>query len=55
MNLQYQIMNSVVNIDDSVNSPVEFLDSLDLPGMAVHVITLKIGVCVVLLWDLNPR
>jgi ATP-dependent DNA helicase PIF1 len=45
-----------MNHDEVVNYPAEFLNSLDLPGMPPHVLTLKIGVPIILLRKINsPR
>jgi len=34
--------------------PTEFLNSLDLPGMPLHILTFKIGVPVILFRNINP-
>ena len=47
-------MDSVLNQDEVVNYPTEFLNSLDLPGMPPHVLTLKVGVPIILLRNINP-
>jgi len=44
----------VINQDEVVNYPTDFLISLDLPGMLLHVLTLKIGVLIILLLNINP-
>ncbi|CAG5115735.1 unnamed protein product, partial [Candidula unifasciata] len=50
----YMSIDTVMNQDEVVNYPTEFLNSLDMPGMPPHVLTLKIGVSIILLRNINP-
>ncbi|GFX64975.1 ATP-dependent DNA helicase [Trichonephila clavipes] len=50
----YKSIDTVENQDEVVNYPTEFLNSLDLPGMPPQVLTLKFGVPIILLRNINP-
>ena len=39
--------------DEAVNYSMEFLNSLDLPGMPPHVLKLKMGVPIIMLRNIN--
>ncbi|GFS97781.1 ATP-dependent DNA helicase [Trichonephila clavipes] len=49
----YKSIDTVVEADDVVNYPSEFLNSLDIPGMPPNILKLKIGVPVIMLRNVN--
>lgn len=51
--MSYRSVDTVMNQDDIVNYPIEFLNSLDLPGIPPHVLQLKIGSPIILLRNIN--
>ncbi|GBN23720.1 hypothetical protein AVEN_215684-1 [Araneus ventricosus] len=52
--IKYQSVDSVVEVDDAVHYPVEFLHTLDPPRISSHVRYLKVGALIMLLRNLNP-
>ncbi|KAJ8890649.1 hypothetical protein PR048_010158 [Dryococelus australis] len=48
-------MNTIINEEESVHFPVEFLNSIVALGLPAHKIQLKIGVLIMLLRNLNPE
>ncbi|CAK1593728.1 unnamed protein product [Parnassius mnemosyne] len=51
---QYKSVDTVVHTDDAIHYPVEFLNTLNPPGLPSHTLILKVGVPVMLLRNLNP-
>jgi ATP-dependent DNA helicase PIF1 len=49
----YRSVDTVVEADEAVQYPTEFLNSLDLPGMPSHVLQLKTGVPIIMLRNIN--
>lgn len=52
--VSYKSIDTVCDATDAVNYPIEFLNSLDSPGMPLHNLQLKVGSPVILLRNLNP-
>lgn len=49
----YKSVDTIINEDDVVNYPTEFLNSLDLPGLAPHYLALKVGAPIIMLRNIN--
>ncbi|XP_055910566.1 uncharacterized protein LOC129944932 [Eupeodes corollae] len=52
----YKSVDTIINEDEVVNYPTEFLNSLDLPGLPSHYLALKEGAPIIMLRNINqPR
>ncbi|XP_077551726.1 ATP-dependent DNA helicase Pif1-like [Haemaphysalis longicornis] len=52
--MEFRSVDSVIQIEDVVHYPVEFLNTLTFAGIPDHRIILKVGAPVMLLRNLNP-
>lgn len=54
--ITYYSTNTVIDQNEAVNFPTEFLNSLEIPGMPPHKLELKVGVPIIMLRNINqPR
>jgi len=52
--MSFKSIDTTVDENETVNFPTEFLNSMDIPGMPIHNLRLKIGSTVILLCNLYP-
>jgi hypothetical protein len=51
---QFKSVDTAVSEEEAVHFPVEFLNSLDLPGLPPHILNLKVGSPIIILRSFLP-
>ncbi|XP_044591468.1 ATP-dependent DNA helicase RRM3-like [Cotesia glomerata] len=52
--MKYESVDTVIEVEETVHYPVEFLHTLNTPGIPPHILHLKISTPIMLLRNLNP-
>ena len=52
--MRYESVGSVVEVEDTIHYPIEFLHILNPSGVPPHVMWVKVGAPIMLLCNLNP-
>ena len=52
--ISFKSIDTVIDENEAVNFPTEFLNSLDLPGLPSYNIQLKVGPAIFLLRNIHP-
>ncbi|XP_074102059.1 ATP-dependent DNA helicase pif1-like [Cotesia typhae] len=52
--MKYESVDTVIEVEETVHYPVEFLHTLNPPGIPPHILHLKIGTPIMLLRNFNP-
>ena len=50
----YKSIGTIMDMDEIVIYPIEFFNSMDIPGISQHVLSLKIGARIILFRNFNP-
>ena len=50
----YKSIDTIMNMDEIVNYPNEFFNSLVISGIPQNVLSLKVGALIILLRNINP-
>jgi len=50
----YKAVDSVLHTSGAVQYPIEFLNSIEVPGVPSHLLHLKVGAPIIILRNLDP-